>query len=390
MQRRKIYTVDGFISFTVVSRDGFPFPPFEEYLSTLRADPDKFNSLRTYAGGLAVWGTYIEIERISWDKPTPQIFGRFQGWLRRGKKPESLFSRMNGTVNGSETTDNMEPATVNLYITAVRRMYYYHVYFGRLIGMKLHEAVYQSMNKGISALAPVSAPLSGQMCSPRRRGHNDHLQLPLKKKKPKTLTNIEIDLIINACRDVQEKLFWKTLYDSGLRGAALACRRVEDFDIDNCRLSVKKRSTDPEWVGYKTFDETSKSLTTETMSLFIDTITSKWRETIDTDFVFINRVGKNIGAPWNRDTIYSLVRRIEKRVMKQTGGVFHFDPHWFRHTFGTDVQKKFKNVQLTMELLDQNRLQSIVKYQHMDTDELAAEMKKLHEYRNGSERNNGD
>ena len=210
MQRRKFITVGGSTSFTIVGRDGLPFPPFEDYLATLRTDPNKFNTLRTYAGGLASWGTYLDIERIPWDQPNPQLLGKFQGWLRCGKKPEQLHPTRD-LVDDNGSSDKMEPTTVNIYITAVRRMYFYHVNTGRLKGKELHAAVYQSTNSGISEMAPVTAPLSGQRSAPRHRGHNDHLQLPLKKKKPRTLKKIEIDLIINSCRDLQEKLFWKIL-----------------------------------------------------------------------------------------------------------------------------------------------------------------------------------
>jgi integrase/recombinase XerD len=66
---------------------------------------------------------------------------------------------------------------------------------------------------------------------------------------------------------------------------------------------------------------------------------------LDSDYVFVNLWGQPLGHPLAYQSVYDLVVRLRRR----TG--LDFDPHWFRHTYATELLRRGTPIETVSKLL---------------------------------------
>jgi len=146
------------------------------------------------------------------------------------------------------------------------------------------------------------------------------------------------------------------MYESGVRASELLSLWIEDFNINENSIMVRKSKT-------KAGEKRKVYISKETMNQFQDYIIDYHTDEIDTNHVFINLRGKNKGQPVKYWTLQALVKRINKKT-----GV-DFTAHMLRHSFATNLHDSGVEVSIIQKLLGHNHVQTTMDMYIHPTDE---------------------
>jgi site-specific recombinase XerD len=88
---------------------------------------------------------------------------------------------------------------------------------------------------------------------------------------------------------------------------------------------------------------------------------------VDSDYVFINIWAQPEGQAWSYPAAYDFVMRLRAK----TG--LDFDPHWFRHSYGTELASAGIDLLALRELMGHTNPETTAAYVHLSPETLAAE-----------------
>lgn len=98
----------------------------------------------------------------------------------------------------------------------------------------------------------------------------------------------------------------KILYEGGLRIGEAINIWLEDLNINECSISIRKSKSNT-GRGRKVF------ISNETINLLQQYIIDFHTEDVDTNYLFFNFRGKNQGKPLTEQGMYSIVKRLRKK-----------------------------------------------------------------------------
>jgi integrase len=99
------------------------------------------------------------------------------------------------------------------------------------------------------------------------------------------------------------------------------------------------------------------------MRLWSDYMHEEYRD-LDSDFVFVNLWGGQIGRPLSYKNVDDIVRRTRRKVG------FAFTPHQFRHTYATLAYRDGVQLDVIGALLTHRSPTSTLVYTHPDAEDL--------------------
>jgi len=169
------------------------------------------------------------------------------------------------------------------------------------------------------------------------------IALKTPRKLPRVLTADEVQMILDACGRLRDRLLFAVLYDTGMRvGEALGLRH-EDIAAAECEVTVVPRHNAN---GARTKSANTRTIpvSAELIRLYADYLHEEYGD-LDSDYVFVNLWGQPHGHPLAYPAVYDLVGRLRRR----TGVVF--DPHWYRHTAATRLLRDGVPVEVVSVIL---------------------------------------
>ncbi len=318
-------------SWTLLGTDHLPVAPAERWLAYLSAAERSPNTIKSYAHDLKDWFTFLASNDVDWREVRLEDFGGFIGWLRL---PPA--ARSGAVVVLPSVEAHCASSSINRKLSALSSFYEFHSRHGLDLGELL--ITWRPYSGSRASWKPFLAHLAtGQ---PQR-----HRTVKLKAPKPlpRVLTIAEVQAILDACARLRDRLLFAVLHDSGIRiGEALGLRH-EDFAVADRELTVVPRVNDN---GARTKSGKRRTIPVSAalMRLYADYLEIEYGD-LDSDYVFVNLWSGTVGRPLAYDTAHDLVERI-RRV---TG--IEFDPHWFRHTYATDLLRRKTPIESVSALL---------------------------------------
>lgn len=167
---------------------------------------------------------------------------------------------------------------------------------------------------------------------------------------PEVLELKEATSFFRHCPDVRFRVFFMTLYSSGLRVSEATHLKIHDIDSSKMLINVR--------AGKGGKDR--KTLLSEKL---LEELRLYWKVYRPKDWLF---PGKDPRKPLAVD----YVQRVCKTIALKAGISKQVTPHTFRHTFATELLKAGVNLRYIQELLGHKSIQSTMIYLKVVPDSL--------------------
>jgi site-specific recombinase XerD len=318
-------------SWTVLGEDAVPVGPVERYLAYLTDIERSPNTVKAYAHDLKDWFVFLGGRGRDWREVRLEDVGEFVAWLRL---PPGL--RDGGVAVLPSVDRHCGGTTVNRKLSAVSAFYQHAARNGVDLGELL--TTWQPAGRRSTAWRPFLHHISKS--APQQRAT---IGLKTPRKHPRILTVREVQVILDSCDRLRDRLLFATLYETGCRiGEALGLRH-EDLAAAEREVAVVPRDNDN---GARTKSREPRTIpvSAELIRLYADYLHQEVGD-LDSDYVFVNLWGQPHGHPLGYSAVYDLVRRLRRR----TG--IDFDPHWCRHTAATRMLRDGVPIEVVSKLL---------------------------------------
>src|ERR1017187_5664807 len=215
-------------SWTVLGADDLPVAAIERYLAYLTDIERSPNTVKAYAHDLKDYFTFLDGCGLDWREVRLEDIGEFVAWLRLPP------SGRDGRVAILPSVEHhVSASTVNRKLSALSAFYLHAARNGADLGELLitwgpagRRGGWKPFLHHISKGQPVA----------RRT-----IALKTSRKLPRVLTADEVQMILDACGRLRDRLLFAVLYDTGMRiGEALGLRH-EDIAAAEREVTVFPR-----------------------------------------------------------------------------------------------------------------------------------------------------
>ena len=159
------------------------------------------------------------------------------------------------------------------------------------------------------------------------------MRLPERRSLPSTLSLEQVAAVIDCQGRLRDRFLFALLASTGMRiGQALGLRH-EDVVAWERRIVIRAREDAPRRARSKGGAEGGVPVSAELMRLWNDYMHEEYRD-LDSDFVFVNLWGGQIGRPLT----YKMVDKIVARTQRQVG--FHFTAHGSAHLCDAGLSRR--------------------------------------------------
>ncbi len=345
---QRVQTPSGRLGWTLTDATGSPVEPVEQFLRNRFDSEASPNTLKAYAHDLKHFFTFLDEQGLDWRKLAPADLGTFTGWLRR---PAPNVVPLPGAPPARAAS------TVTRAQAAVFSFYEFHRLQGVALAgqldtyMRGHRGSYKPFLHGIAAA--------------KQRGRPG--KLALSKRVPRALSPVELAQVITAQTRLRDRLLFALLGLCGLRiGQALGLRH-EDIKPWKRTLELVPRIDNANGARGKGSSGTVPVLP-EVMKLYLLYMDHEYG-LLDSDYIFVNLWGGEIGAPMKYSSVDKLVARTERRVG------FSFTPHDLRHTFVTTLRRHHVPLDVVSKLVTHRSVTTTADvYSHLDAEDLRREL----------------
>ena len=301
-------------SWTVLGDDQAPVVPVERFLGYLTSVEKSPNTVKAYAHDLKDWFTYLNGHGLDWQVVTAEDVAGFVAWLRL---PPAGRDGKVAVLPAVER--HCSAASVNRKLAALTSFCEFHARHGVSLARLLTTMQPAGHRGSATSYKPFLHHVTKS--GPQRRRT---IKLKTSRPRPKVLTAVEAQAILDACDHLRDRLLFALLLDCGVRiGEALGLRH-EDMGIAERAVTVTPRPNDNR-ARAKAGISRIIPASAELMRLYADYLTREYGS-LDSDYVFVNLWSRPYGRPWTYAAVYDLVLRLRER----TG--IDFGPHQYRHT----------------------------------------------------------
>lgn len=345
---QRVATTSGRVRWTLTHEDGRPVEPAERFLRYRFHTEASPNTLRAYAHDLKLFFGFVEEQGLDWRTLTLADLGSFTAWLRR---PAPNVLQLPGA------SPARSEATVSRVQSAVFAFYDFH----RLEGVELaaHLTTFIGQRRGNYK------PFLHGIAASKQRGRPGRIAAP--RRVPKALDPVQLAQILVAQTHVRDRLLFALLGLAGLRiGQALGLRH-EDLRPWARELELVPRVDNVNGARGKGSRGTVPMLP-EIVQLYLLYMEHEYG-LLDSDYVFVNLWGGEIGAPMKYSAVDKLVARTERRVG------FSFTPHDLRHTFVTMLRREQVPLEVVSKLVTHRSITTTADtYSHLNAEDLRAQL----------------
>jgi integrase/recombinase XerD len=318
-------------SWTVLGDDHRPVEPVERWLAYLSATKRSPNTVKGYAHDLKDWFGFLAGHGLDWQAVKLEDLGDFVAWLRL---PPQV--RTGEVLALPSVAEHCGDSTIHRKLSALSAFYEFHARHGLDLG----------------ELLVTWRPYAGARTSWKAFLHHVAKDRPQRRRtiklkpprlRPRVLGVRQVQAILDACDHLRDRLLFALLYDTGVRiGEALGLRH-EDLAVAERELTVTPRLNDNR-ARTKSPEPRTIPVSEALVRLYADYLEGEYGD-LDSDYVFVNLWGGPLGRPLVYNSVYDLVVRVRRR----TG--IAFDPHWFRHTYATELLRRATPMETVAQLL---------------------------------------
>ncbi|MEV4019269.1 site-specific integrase [Nonomuraea angiospora] len=342
-------------SWTVLGPDHLPVEPVERWLAYLTSVERSPNTVRAYAHDLKDWFRFLTDRAIDWREVRLEDFGSFIAWLRLPPP-----ARTGEVVVLPSIAAHCSSSSINRKLSALSAFYEFHARHGLDLGELL--ITWRPYAGSRTAWKPFLQHIAKDQPQRQRA-----IKLNAPKPIPRVLTVAEVQAVLDACTRLRDRLLFAVLHDAGVRiGEALGLRH-EDLAVADRELTVVPRIND-NGARTKSGKQRTIPVSAPLMRLYASYLENEYGD-LDSDYVFINLWGGSIGRPLTYDAAHDLVERIRRRT-----GVA-FDPHWFRHTYATELLRRKTPIESVAALLGHASITTTIEiYGHLTSQDARREL----------------
>lgn len=349
MKVQKVYlSSSNKVSWIVIGDDYLPIEPIQKFFSYMESIERSPNTIKSYAHHLKLYWEYLNLKRKDWKEITRSDIADFVAWLRY---PQSYNVIPFKVVESARTE-----ATVNRIMTALAMFYDFHISIEGDVNDKHLYTSRKIFNKAYKPLlhhVTKSSPVKSKI-----------IKLKEPKTLPKTLTQEQVKQLIDACQRIRNKFLIALMYESGIRiGQALGLRHEDIHSWDNV-VWVVPREDNINNARAKTKNKYPIDVSSNLMSIYSKYLIDELEE-VDSDYVFINLWGGQIGSPMTYENVADLFRRLKKK----TGVDAH--PHMLRHTHATELIREGWDASRVQKRLGHSDVQTVLNtYTHLNDEDM--------------------
>ena len=352
--QRIILPKSGRVSFRVLDNAFSPIEEVSVYLRYMDKAGLSPNTVKNAAIHLAEYWRFLAGNSLSWRKPSLTTLAEFVEWLR---------SPAPGIVSIADYEPKRSNQTINGYLGSVSMFYQFHkslepeVFKQSFFGDKFIQGYrYKKFLHHIGRSKPVRSKL---------------IKLPTEKKRPKTLSVNEVKEVLKACQSMRDKFLFGLLYHGGLRvGQALGLRHEDVVSMDNV-VRIVPRYSNSNGARAKTHDTYEVHVPKEVMQIYTRYLLEEL-DGIESDYVFVNTKGGEIGRPMKYSAVYDKAKRIEKLT-----GV-PIRPHMLRHSHVTELFRSGMRDDLIQRRVGHRSIQTTNNmYNHANQDDMKKAIRKF-------------
>lgn len=324
------------VTYVVLDRQWCVVEPVEAYLEHLRQEHYSPNTVRAYAGGLALWWSVLEDRGQDWRAVAVEDLARFIRRVRnRGVDPTVIALRPDKPVPAS---------TVDVAVSAVLGFYRYQAL---VAGVTAARKFYEHVKGGVADSRRRHASFLGHLGGGQDRRVIGRRRDP--KAPPPFLTPRQIDVIKDdaaffdrtaGCwvKDLRMRLFWTLLEETGLRLSEALLLRHGDWQpgtgttafVEVHPREDQRRRVRIKGQGFRRIyiSDELDDLYGEYLFLLVDL----GLDVHDDQEVFVNLFRGVFGRPLRAESVYDWVEGFKRRHPLLPAA---WTPHWFRHTHAT-------------------------------------------------------
>ena len=330
----------------VIGSDYLPVKQIDLYLKYLHSTGKSPNTIRSYAYHLKEFWLFLTDAELEWDDIGLVEMSQFINWLKVGYT--------GNVITLSETTSLRSEKTINSIVTAVSSFYDYHARLDSTKPLQIHKTDSFGSKSYKSFLHHISK---------KENNKRNILKIKEPKRIPKTLTSEQVKALVAASGNKRDKFLICLLYETGMRiGEALGLRHEDIHSWDKVIQVIPRKNENR--ARAKSNEQRSIDISSELIQLYTDYVVYDFDE-IDSDYVFVNIWGENVGSPLTYSTIYTKFRRMAKKQ-----GI-PFSPHIFRHTHATELLRSGWDASYVQKRLGHKDIQTTVNiYAHLNDQDL--------------------
>lgn len=342
-------------AWSVVDHEGVPHFEATRFLAHLRHVESSPNTVRGYAYDLADYLTFLSDSELTLDAVSNEVLGRFAHWLR-APSPNVV-----AIVDGEA---RRRRGTVNRALSAVASFY-------RFLGSDGRGSVGY---KGFKRLADSSASyrradvsVIDNVGKARRHREANRLgpRLPRKAQPLSVLTIQQVHTILEACNTYRERLFFALAFTTGMRIGQILGLRHEDLDTRALTITIVPRDDNENAVRSKSKKTHTIPITRDLARLYTTYMHDEYGY-VDSDYVFIELAGDNVGTALKPRAVYGVVERIKRET-----GIQGWTPHTLRHTFVTLQRRAGVPIDVISSLVTHANIHTTVEiYSHLSVEDL--------------------
>jgi site-specific recombinase XerD len=314
----EVVTVNGRSRYVVVDNHGDLVEPIARYLKYLDLCGKARNTLRTYAGSLAFYFTFLRQKGLAYERVQIADLAAFVHWLKR-------TDSLKGAVCPTQIRSNR---TINLHLGVVSGFYEY-AWRTDQIDRDLNEKL---RGQARGSYRPYNAFLHHLGTTPVQR---NVLKQPTDRRRgPQTLTTTQIEQVLETCKTPRDRLIVHMLFETGLRPGELLALWLEDVRISPPQLQVVDRGELVNDAEIKRpASERTIDVSRDLINRVLDYVSATHTEAVETNHLLLKQHGKRMGAPMDYGDLHAVFTRLKRR----TG--IGFSPYTLRHTSLTNLAR---------------------------------------------------
>jgi integrase len=351
-------TPEGKTRYYLADVNGEPVQEVMDYLKFQDNQGKARNTLRLSCYQLQNYYQYLGEVGKNYKEVTIDDIAGFMAWLR------------NPDILKKVVPIRFEPAhkeqTINETVDRVIRFYEYLVRRGGLenqLSEKLVKFVvrpqknYKGFLYGIAENRPVRSNV---------------LKMPVPQREIRRISREDAVALLGECTNIRDYFLLYLLFETGMRIGEVLSLWLEDFDLDDLKISVTDRGELENLAEIKTVHSARKlDCTQDLADLFMRYICEIHTLDVNTNHVFLKLRGRNAGRPMDYTDVDNLFRTLRRK----TG--IHITPHVFRHTsLSLLYADGWAPELLRIRAGHKNIYTTINTYIHPTEEELAAEFRK--------------
>jgi site-specific recombinase XerD len=284
---------------------GIPIPGVTAFLRHFADIERSPNTIRGYAHDLDHFHRFLTRSGLTWEAVDNEVLGRFIRFLRT--EPSRL---------GADTdTRQRSETTVNRALSAVTS-------YALFLSGTTNDGVYERLSRTavLSASRFEYGTFVTSRVGPRMKPHATPHRL---------LEEHERQAIVGSCRNLRDRFLFTVLDQTGMRAGQALLLRHTDVLGPRSSIAVRRHDDDTSTERNKSRAPAIVPVSADVIRLYAAYMHTEYR-LIDSDYVFVNLYGRNLGAPMTYANLDQIVRRLRAAT-----GIKGWSAHSFRHTFVT-------------------------------------------------------